>query len=165
MFTITIIALLIVCAQAATRSMTCGGLVNITAIEIVPTTMVPGEDTTIIMTINNGYKPITDGLFYYHISSDSTHNDPPQVDYLCDIINCPIPFGQSKAYIKMIVPSFSGHAHMRIEAARQPDMAALFCLHIETDSDSFLRSIYRLLGTRVPITSPSNTPSPVFAIA
>jgi len=140
--------------------------VNITEVEIAPTTMVPGEDATITLTLSNGYGPITDGLFYYHISGGSIVHDPPQVDHLCDMVACPISFGKSKIRINMIVPPFNGHAHMRIEAARTEDMAALFCLHIETEADSFLRSMFRLMGTKIPITLPPlmiAPPSPVFA--
>jgi hypothetical protein len=166
MFALLIATLLTV--GAASRAIPCGGLVNITDVQIAPKTMVPGEDATITLTLNNGYAPIVDGLFYYHINSDSTLYDPPQVDHLCDMIGCPIPFGVSKRRIHMIVPQFRGHADMRIEAARQPDMAALFCLHIETDADSFLRSMFRAIGTQIPlITAPLliAPPSPIFAIA
>ena len=130
--------------------------------------MVPGEDATITLTLNNGHGPITDGLFYYHISGGSIVQDPPQVDHLCDMVACPIPFGKSKIRVHMIVPPFNGHAHMRIEAARTDDMAALFCLHIETEADSFLRYMFRLMGTKIPISTPPlmiAPPSPVFAIA
>ena len=130
--------------------------------------MVPGEDATISLTINNGYASINDGLFYYHISGGSIVQDPPQVDHLCDMVACPIPFGKSKIRVHMIVPPFNGHAHMRIEAARTEDMASLLCLHIETEADSFLRSMFRLIGTKIPITTPPlmiAPPSPVFAIA
>lgn len=163
-----LIATLLTVVHATTRAIHCGGLVNITEIEIAPTTMVPGEDATITLTLNNDYAPITDGLFYYHISGGSIVQDPPQVDHLCDMVACPIPFGRSKIRVHMIVPPFNGHAHMRIEAARTEDMAALFCLHIETEADSFLRSMFRLMGTRIPITTPPlmlAPPSPVFAIA
>lgn len=161
-----LIATLLTVVNAATRAIPCGGLVNITAIEIAPTTMVPGSDATITMTLNNGYGPITDGLFYYHIAGGSIVHDPPQVDHLCDMVACPIPLGRSKIRVHMIVPPFNGHAHMRIEAARTEDMAALFCLHIETEADSFLRSMFRLIGTKIPITTPPlmiAPPRPVFA--
>lgn len=137
-------------AQAATTHLTtCGGNLNVTEAEVNSRTVYPGDDVTLTLKIANGYKPITDGLIYYHISGPGL-DDIPQVDELCDVIACPIRFGRHTIRLDLTVPQSS--SHMRLEITTRT-LDPLLCVHLEIENRSWLRSVFAF-GERIPLIAP-----------
>jgi hypothetical protein len=136
-------------AQAAhTHVRTCGGLLNVTEVEVNPTTVYAGDDITLSIKVANGYAPITDGLFYYHVA-DQTTVELPQVDFLCDVVSCPIRFGRSQMKLDLTVPQIRSGGHVRVEMTTK-DMTQLLCVQIEIEQTSWLRSLLRT-DLRLPL--------------
>ena len=154
---LTLLTVISAAAAAKTHIRTCGGLLNVTEAEVNPTSVYPGDDITLSLKIANGYKPITDGLFYYHVA-DQTTVELPQVDFLCDVIACPIRFGRSQMKLDLTVPPIRSGGHVRVEMTTK-DMTQLLCVQIEIEQTSWLRSILRM-GERLPLIA--GPPEPVF---
>lgn len=156
-----IIALMTFAMAAANTSFRpCGGLLNTSSIQIHPTYVVPGEDLSITLRVTNGHEAIHDGLLYYAVHANGI-DDMPQVDHLCDMIQCPIPFGTSRLKIPLFVPEFSGDATLRIEIMKR-DLTPLICVHMETTQSSWLRSIFGGLRITPQIALPA--PKPFLAL-
>jgi hypothetical protein len=144
-------------AQAHMSFGPCGGIINTTHIEILPTHVVPGEDLTVLLTVANGHEPITDGILYYHVYANGL-DEQPQVDHLCDVIKCPIPMGTVKIRIPLFVPEFKGDARIRVELAKR-DLSPLVCIKMEVQQSSWLRAIFG--GIKMPLLE---APPPIFAL-
>lgn len=146
---ITLLSIAVAAQAANTNVRTCGGLLNVTEVKVNPTNVFPGDDITLSLKIANGYELITDGLFYFHVM-DQMAVEPPQVDFLCDMVACPIRFGRSQLKLDLTVPQMRSGGHVRIEMTTK-DMTQLICVQIEIEQTSWLRSLARLLLIEEPI--------------
>jgi hypothetical protein len=133
----------------------CGGLLNVTDVEMRPKAPQPGEDLTLILTIRNGFKKVEDGLSFYSLTAPNLAEEP-QIDHLCDLVSCPIRFGDSKQRLDLYVPEFSGSGTVRLELATR-ELEPLICLDIKITKNSWLRSFFRF-GERIPMLPPPAEP-------
>ncbi len=133
----------------------CGGLLNVTDVEMRPKAPQPGEDLTLILTIRNGFKKVEDGLSFYSLTADGQPEEP-QIDHLCDLVSCPIRFGDSKQRLDVYVPEFPGSGTVRLELATRA-LEPLICLDIKITKNSWLRSFFRF-GERIPMIAPPAEP-------
>jgi hypothetical protein len=144
----------------------CGGLLNVTDVEMRPKSPQPGEDLTLILTIRNGFKKVEDGLSFYSLTANEL-SEEPQVDHLCDLVSCPIRFGNSKQRLDIYIPDFRGSGTVRLELATHT-LEPLICLDIKITKHSWLRSFFHF-GERVPMIAPPEEPlalpAPQFATA
>ncbi len=147
-------------AAASTTFRPCGGLLNTSSIQIHPTYVVPGEDMSITLRVTNGHETIHDGILYYSVHAEGV-DELPQVDDLCDVIACPIPFGTSQLRIPLFVPEFSGDATIRVEIVKR-DLTPLVCVQLQSTQSSWLRSIFGGLRMTPQIALPA--PTPFFAL-
>jgi hypothetical protein len=137
--------------QSAAAAAQCGGLLNVTDVEMRPKAPQPGEDLTLILTIRNGFMKVEDGLSFYSLTAAGL-TEEPQVDHLCDLISCPIRFGASKQRLDVFVPDFKGSGTIRLELATHA-LEPLICLDIKITKTSWLRSFFHF-GERVPMLLP-----------
>lgn len=144
----------------------CGGLLNVTDVEMRPKAPQPGEDLTLILTIRNGFKKVEDGLSFYSLTAAGL-TEEPQIDYLCDLVSCPIRFGTTMQRLDVYVPEFRGSGTVRLELATHA-LEPLICLDIKITKNSWLRSFFHF-GERVPMIAPPEEllalPAPRFATA
>lgn len=145
---ITLISIAAAAQAAQTHVRSCGGLLNVTEAEINPTHAYPGEDITLTLKVANGYETITDGLFYYHVEGTNTV-EMPQVDFLCDVVACPIRYGRSLMRLDLVIPPIYTGGHVRVEMTDRM-MKPLLCMQIEVEQTSWLRSLLRM-GQRLPL--------------
>ncbi len=151
MFAALLFAAIASMATARTSFTSCGGLINATYMELHPTYVVPGEDLRITLRVANGHEVIEDGLAYYWVHADSL-DEMPQVDNLCEMVQCPIPMGSSKISMQLYVPEFSGIGQIRINLMKR-DMTPLVCINIDTEQSSWIRSLFK--GIRGPLNLPA----------
>lgn len=162
------ITLITLFATAAAESyvQSCGGLLNVTDVEMRPKAPQPGEDLTLILTIRNGFNKVEDGLSFYSLTAGGL-SEEPQVDHLCDLVSCPIRFGNSKQRLDVYVPEFKGSGTVRLELATH-SLEPLICLDIKITKTSWLRSFFHF-GERIPMLPPPAEllalPAPRFATA
>lgn len=148
---ITLFSIAVAAQAAKTHLTTCGGVLNVTEAEVNPRTVYPGDDVALSLKVANGYKPITDGLIYYHVSGPGV-DDIPQVDELCDVVTCPIHYGRPQIKLDLTVPQFRGTGYMRMEMVTR-NLDLLLCIHLEIESSSWLRSVFAF-GERLPLIAP-----------
>jgi hypothetical protein len=163
---LALISLLASAAAAQPYVQSCGGLLNVTDVEMRPKSPQPGEDVTLILTIRNGFKKVEDGLSFYSLTANQEPEEP-QVDHLCDLVSCPIRFGNSKQRLDIYIPDFKGSGTVRLELATR-SLEPLICLDIKISKQSWLRSFFRF-GERIPMIAPPAEPlalpAPRFATA
>jgi hypothetical protein len=164
-----VVALLMLLASAAAAEpyiQSCGGLLNVTDVEMRPRSPQPDEDLTLILTIRNGFKKVEDGLSFYSLTANEQPEEP-QVDHLCDLVSCPIRFGNSKQRLDIYIPDFRGSGTVRLELATR-SLEPLICLDIKITKHSWLRSFFHF-GERIPMIAPPEEPlalpAPRFATA
>jgi hypothetical protein len=152
---LTLIALFTSAYAAQPYVQSCGGLLNVTDVEMRPKSPQPGEDLTLILTIRNGFKKVETGLSFYSLTTNE-QPEVPQVDYLCDLVSCPIRFGNSKQRLDLYVPDFQGSGTVRLELATN-SLEPLVCLDIKISKHSWLRSFFHF-GERIPMIAPPAEP-------
>ncbi len=135
----------------------CGGLINTTHLEILPTHVIPNEDMTIVLKIANGHAEIDDALTYYFVHAEGLY-EHPQVDNLCDVVKCPIRMGRSELRIPLFVPDFRGLANIQFRIMKR-DLTPLICINMEVSYNSWLQAIFG--GIKRPMLPP---PSPIFTV-
>ena len=162
----TLLSLLASAAASQPYVQSCGGLLNVTDVEMRPKAPQPGEDLTLILTIRNGFKKVEDGLSFYSLVAIEQPEEP-QIDHLCDLVSCPIRLGESKQRLDVYVPDFIGSGTVRLELATR-SLEPLICLDIKITKHSWLRSFFRF-GERIPMIAPPAEllalPAPRFATA